>query len=506
MHDKSAPNPLPKSTALNHQSPHSLRNKIGRVLWNTVWTIFYRPSPKICHGWRRFLLRSFGAKIGRAALPYPSAKIWAPWNLEMGDHSCLSENVDCYCVARISIGSRAAVSQYSFLCTATHDIETSDLALHTAPIVIHDGAWIAADVFVGPGVTIGTGAVVGARASVFRDVPDGGVAIGTPAKCVRRRTPQRPTSTQSASLNRLALEPRLQCALCSGFDCETAIPFPDIPVLRCKTCGFLYSGEVMPAKILANYYANDFASRRHLLGQRLNAEMNFSVLKKILNPPKGISVLDAGCGYGFLLRLLRDKRQADVTGVEISKRQILHAKEALGLVKIYPSVSEIPSGRLFNLVTCFEVIEHIREPVPFVRELLKRVAPGGCLVMMTDNFDSPVSHGMGCEFPKWIPHSHISHFSPETLGKCLNRAGAENVLFYSHTPWEILALAVKSRLSAAKPPSACFCLDAVLATEMNRPFRLFALRKLLNKFWAPLSLKPNKKGSLMYAVVHPSHP
>src|SRR5471030_1410039 len=119
-------------------------------------------------------------------------------------------------------------------------------------------------------------------------------------------------------MNRLALEPRLQCVLCAVFDCDTAIPFPDIPVLRCRTCGFLYSGQVMPEKILADYYANDFASPRHMLGQQLNAGMNFSVLRKILNPPRGISVLDAGCGYGFLLRLLRDKWQADITGVEVS--------------------------------------------------------------------------------------------------------------------------------------------------------------------------------------------
>src|SRR5258707_9142166 len=204
-------------------SPHSWRNKMGRTLWNIVWTIFYRPSPKMFHAWRRFLLRSFGATIGQAANPSPSAKIWAPWNLTMGDHSCLGENVDCYCVDQISIGAGASVSQYSFLCTATHDIETANLPLRTAPIVINDRAWIAADVFVGPGVTIGADAVVGARASVFRDIPDGAVAIGSPAKPVKRRTLQPAISTPSPAANRLALEPRLSCALCSGLDYATAI-------------------------------------------------------------------------------------------------------------------------------------------------------------------------------------------------------------------------------------------------------------------------------------------
>ena len=187
MQNEILPGPWLDRNASNRPSPHPFRNKLGRLLWNIVWSIFYRPSPKIFHGWRRFLLRLFGAKIGLGAHPHPSVKIWAPWNLEMGDHSCLGANVDCYCVARIRIGVRATVSQYSFLCTATHDIETPDLALHTAPILIKDKAWVAADVFVGPGVTIGMEAVIGARSSVFSDVPDGMVAFGTPARPVRRR-------------------------------------------------------------------------------------------------------------------------------------------------------------------------------------------------------------------------------------------------------------------------------------------------------------------------------
>ncbi len=176
--------------AFRPSSGHSLRNKIGRALWNITWTLFYQPSPKMFHSWRRFLLRSFGARIGQGAFAYPSAKIWAPWNLEMRDHSCLGDNVDCYCVDQISIGARAVVSQYSFLCTATHDIESSGLALRTAPIVIGDGAWIAADVFVGPGVTIGEGAIVGARSSVFRNIAAWTVAHGSPAKAARKRTVQ----------------------------------------------------------------------------------------------------------------------------------------------------------------------------------------------------------------------------------------------------------------------------------------------------------------------------
>ncbi|WHZ21601.1 MAG: Acetyltransferase [Nitrospira sp.] len=168
-------------------SPHSRLNQLGRVLWGIIWVIFYRPSPRIAHGWRRFILRLFGAKIGINAHPYPSAKIWAPWNLEMGEHSCLSEKVDCYSVNRIRLGPHAVVSQYSFLCTASHDYTVPTMPLITAPIIVEAGAWVAADVFVGPGVTIGEGAVVGARSTVIRNVEPWLVVAGNPVRVIRKR-------------------------------------------------------------------------------------------------------------------------------------------------------------------------------------------------------------------------------------------------------------------------------------------------------------------------------
>jgi putative colanic acid biosynthesis acetyltransferase WcaF len=173
--------------ASNCRSAHSFRNKAGRVLWTIIWAALYRPSPKVMHGWRRFLLRAFGATIGHKAHPYPSAKIWAPWNLEMGDHSCLSHDVDCYCVGRIKIGAHATVSQYSYLCAASHDCSDPYMQLITAPISIGTGAWVAADVFIGPGVVIGDGAVVGARSSVFNAVAAGTVVVGNPARFLKRR-------------------------------------------------------------------------------------------------------------------------------------------------------------------------------------------------------------------------------------------------------------------------------------------------------------------------------
>lgn len=165
----------------------SLGNKLARALWNLVWLLLFRPSPFPFHAWRRFLLRTFGAKVGRRAHPYPSARIWAPWNLIMSDQSCLSHYVDCYCVDQIYLGPRVTVSQYSYLCTASHDYTLREMPLITAAIRIEADAWIAADVFVGPGVTIGEGAVVGARSTVTRDLPSWMVVAGSPPEVIGPR-------------------------------------------------------------------------------------------------------------------------------------------------------------------------------------------------------------------------------------------------------------------------------------------------------------------------------
>lgn len=167
----------------------SWRNKVARSLWSLVWLIMYRPSPTPLHWWRRLLLRSFGAQIQKGAHPYPSARVWAPWNLTMGKHSCLSHFVDCYCVDKIEIGDYATISQYSYLCTATHDYNQRDMPLITSPIQIGSYAWITADVFVGPGVTIGEGAVIGARSTIYHNIDPWAVVAGNPPKLIRMRNP-----------------------------------------------------------------------------------------------------------------------------------------------------------------------------------------------------------------------------------------------------------------------------------------------------------------------------
>jgi putative colanic acid biosynthesis acetyltransferase WcaF len=167
------------------RSPHSFRHRAGRALWGLVQGTLFRWSPRPLFAWRRFLLSLFGARLHRHARIYPRARIWAPWNLEMDAWATLADDVDCYSVERTIIGRRATVSQYAYLCGATHDFEQAHRPLVPMPITIGPRAWIAADVFVGPGVTIGEGTVVGARSSVFKDLPPWTVCVGSPAKPIR---------------------------------------------------------------------------------------------------------------------------------------------------------------------------------------------------------------------------------------------------------------------------------------------------------------------------------
>ena len=184
----------------NKVSPHGFKHKLGRMVWGMVQATAFRWSPRPFHRWRVMLLKLFGADVSPLARPYPGCKIWAPWNLTMGDYATLADNVDCYAVGRITIGTRTTVSQYSYLCGATHDFEHPNFPLRPYDITIGEHCWIAADVFVAPGVSIGDGTVVGARSSVFSDLPAWKVCAGSPAKAMRDRVMRdEPAKTGGAS-------------------------------------------------------------------------------------------------------------------------------------------------------------------------------------------------------------------------------------------------------------------------------------------------------------------
>lgn len=171
-----------------YENSMTRKNQITRFIWTIVWGIFAKPLPRsIGSGWKRLLLRLFGAKIHSTAVVYSSVKVYMPCNLIMEEYACLASDVDCYNVNLVKIGKNSTVSQKAYLCTASHDITNSLIPLITSPIIVEDQAWIAADAFIGMGVTIGQGAVVGARATVFKDVEPWTVVGGNPAKFLKKR-------------------------------------------------------------------------------------------------------------------------------------------------------------------------------------------------------------------------------------------------------------------------------------------------------------------------------
>lgn len=165
--------------------------KCKRVVWNIAAAFLFRPFiTPLFRKWRIALLRMFGAKVEWDANVYASVKVWAPWMLQMGHQACLGPEVICYNQDWVVLEDEAVVSQYSYLCTAGHDVNmmnTADKSLITAPIILKCKSWIGARSFIGMGVEIGEGAVVGATASVYKSVEPWSVVGGNPCKIIKMR-------------------------------------------------------------------------------------------------------------------------------------------------------------------------------------------------------------------------------------------------------------------------------------------------------------------------------
>jgi putative colanic acid biosynthesis acetyltransferase WcaF len=168
-------------------SPWTPMENLKRALWMMVRAALFRPSFHNWYGWRRLLLRLFGAKLGKDVRVRPTASVEIPWNIEMADHVVIGDYAIIYSLGKISIGRSSTISQYAHLCAGTHDYTKREFPLLKPPIVIGEDVWIAADAFIGPGVTVGDRSVVGARATVVTDVPPGQVVVGPNAKIVKQR-------------------------------------------------------------------------------------------------------------------------------------------------------------------------------------------------------------------------------------------------------------------------------------------------------------------------------
>lgn len=168
----------------NHNYPRSVYFR--RVIWGALKPIF-RLSPRQMYGFRNWLLRLMGAKIGERVIIYPQTEVFFPWNLTIGDDSIISWDVKIYNLGPIKIGQHTMISQGVQLCAGTHDFRQPNLPLLTPPISVGSGVWLCAGCFIGPGVTVGNNAVVGARAIVVKDIQASNIVAGNPARVIGKR-------------------------------------------------------------------------------------------------------------------------------------------------------------------------------------------------------------------------------------------------------------------------------------------------------------------------------
>lgn len=169
--------------------PKGFRGK-SKLLVQSWWIVqgtIFRLSPQFMYGWRRLLLRLFGANIGESVLIRPTVKILYPWKLTIGDWSWIGDEVTLYSMANIIIGENCVISQKSYLCTGSHDHTKYSFDIFAKSIDIKNKVWVASDVFIAPGVTIGYGTVVGLRSTVIKDLPPKMICYGNPAKPIKLR-------------------------------------------------------------------------------------------------------------------------------------------------------------------------------------------------------------------------------------------------------------------------------------------------------------------------------
>ena len=159
----------------------SLGNRLTRVVWMAAWLVLARFTPPPFHAWRRLILRAFGARVGKGARVHASVSVWLPGNLDLGENVLIGPGARLYNQGAIAIGARTVISQRAHLCASTHDIHDPNFQLVLRPITIGAGCWVAAEAFVGPGVTMHDGAVLGARAALFDDAEADSVYSGNPA-------------------------------------------------------------------------------------------------------------------------------------------------------------------------------------------------------------------------------------------------------------------------------------------------------------------------------------
>lgn len=163
------------------------RHPLIILLWFLVQSFLFNLAPRPFYRWRRFWLVLFGARIGANVRVRPHVVVEFPWRLEVGENTSIGDHAWIYNLAPIRIGSNCVVSQYAKLVTGSHDVSSPVFELKTAPVVLEDNSWVGAAAFVGPGVTLGEGAVLAACAGAFKDLEPWKIYGGSGATYIKDR-------------------------------------------------------------------------------------------------------------------------------------------------------------------------------------------------------------------------------------------------------------------------------------------------------------------------------
>ncbi len=182
---------LPRKTARDPytSAQYGFGNRVRRQLWSIVWIFLYRPSPRVAHPWRVWLLRCFGAKLGPHCRFYPGSRIWAPWNISCEDTVMVADGAELYNPAPLYLASHVVISQGAYLCGATHDYDNSAFPVIAFPMRLGRYSWVAARACVSPGVNLGDGAILGLASLATKDLEPWSIYAGVPARKLKNRKP-----------------------------------------------------------------------------------------------------------------------------------------------------------------------------------------------------------------------------------------------------------------------------------------------------------------------------
>lgn len=292
--------------------------------------------------------------------------------------------------------------------------------------------------------------------------------------------------------------PRDRCPLCNSADIGDYLTLDGLRIARCKGCEFMFSRDMLAPDAIDQFYVDGYHDRRHMDGQRVNAGINVELLRSLHLDVAGKSLLDVGSGYGFLLDKLRHGNATRLAGVELSRAQRTYSINELHL-ETFGQLDQLSSRDQFDIITIFEVIEHIPSPFEFIQAVCRYLKPGGSLVVGTDNFTSDVVTVLADRFPKWIPHEHVSFFTGDSLKAMLLRCdGLKVAAARSFTPWELLLRKLVFQATSGRKGGKSYSYRTERDTHGQSAYRLFQLRLAANRSWFKLAQRPDLRGEMMY--------